>query len=249
MARTARKLSHTGIYHVMLRGINKQQIFFDEEDHLIFLHELNKFREVCHYEVYAYCLMRNHIHLLLKVGDVPLGEIFKRIGVSFVLWYNTKYQRVGHLFQDRFKSEAVEDDRYFMTVLRYILNNPVKAKICSAAEDYRFSSAAEYVRQAKGITDTGFALRMTSREQFIRFLHEKNDDQCMEDEQTAPNKVTDREAARLIMAEFGTMQPDPGKKATRVPFANSVNKLRQQGVSVRQFCRLTGLSKNIVERC
>ena len=129
MSRRARQRSGTDIYHVILRGINRQQIFYDEEDYDYFIRLLNRFQKVSQYEVYAYCLMGNHIHLLIKVHQESLGTIFQRIGASFVYWYNLKYQRVGHLFQDRFKSEPVENERYFLTVMRYIFRNPVKAGI------------------------------------------------------------------------------------------------------------------------
>ena len=84
MPRQARKKSESGIYHVMLRGINKQQIFEDEEDRLKFLDTLAQYKEQCGYSIYAYCLMGNHIHLLIKEGEEKLPIVFKRIAGSFV---------------------------------------------------------------------------------------------------------------------------------------------------------------------
>jgi len=89
--------------------------------------------------------MSNHIHLVLKEGEEDLGTVFKRIGASYVYWYNWKYNRSGHLFQDRFKSEPVEDDTYFLTVLRYIHQNPIKAGITGNISNYPWSSYAEYI--------------------------------------------------------------------------------------------------------
>jgi REP element-mobilizing transposase RayT len=76
--------------------------------------------------------MGNHVHILLKVGNEPLEQMMRRICGSYVYWYNKKYQRTGNLFQDRFKSETVENDNYFLIVLRYIHQNPLKAglKFC-----------------------------------------------------------------------------------------------------------------------
>ena len=144
MPRQARKKSENGIYHIMLRGINQQQIFEDEEDYAKFLDILKECKEISEYKVFAYCLMGNHIHLLVKEGTENLEQMFKRICGRFVYWYNTKYRRVGHLFQDRFKSEPVDSERYFFTVLRYIHQNPVKAGICKRVEDYIYSSYSEY---------------------------------------------------------------------------------------------------------
>ncbi len=112
MPRTARKRSESGIYHIILRGINRQAIFNDDEDRKKFKDTLRRYKEVCEFYLYGYCFMGNHLHLLLSVGHEPLEQIMRRI---------------GNLFQDRFKSEPVESDAYLLTVLRYIHLNPVKA--------------------------------------------------------------------------------------------------------------------------
>ena len=93
--------------------------------------------------------MSNHIHLLIREEEESLEQIFKRIGSKYVYWYNVKYQRKGHLFQDRFKSETVENETYFLTVIRYIHQNPVKAGICEKIDDYKYSSFQEYFSKAK----------------------------------------------------------------------------------------------------
>ena len=141
MPRTARLLSTTGFYHVILRGINRQRIFEDEEDYERFLFLLEHYKTICGYELFAYCLMPNHIHILIKEGKEALSTVFCRIGTSFVYWYNLKYERSGHLFQDRYKSEAVEDDAYFLTALRYIHRNPVKAGLCNDPAEYQIGRA------------------------------------------------------------------------------------------------------------
>ena len=131
MPRKAREKSESGIYHVMLRGINQQQIFEDEEDYNTFIKILEEVQQKSKFELFAYCLMGNHVHLMIKEGEENIETIFKRIGGKYVYYYNTKYERAGHLFQDRFKSEPIDTDSYFMVVLRYIHQNPIKAKICS----------------------------------------------------------------------------------------------------------------------
>src|SRR5690554_1287672 len=129
MPRRARQKSSTGVYHVMLRGINKQIIFHDQEDYKKYIQTIRDYKQLCEYEIYAYCLMNNHIHLLIKEGKEDLGIIFRRIGSKYVYWYNLKYKRCGHLFQDRYRSEVVETEHYLLTVLRYIHQNLVKAGI------------------------------------------------------------------------------------------------------------------------
>ena len=148
MPRAPRLKSQSGIYHIMLRGINQQVIFEDEEDYFKFIETLKDYKAVSGYNVFAYCLMSNHIHILLQVCKEDLDVIMKRIAGSYVYWYNWKYYRKGHLFQDRFKSEPIEDDEYFLTVLRYIHQNPIKAGIVEKLDEYVYSSYNEYMKDS-----------------------------------------------------------------------------------------------------
>ena len=247
MPRTARIRSASRIYHVMLRGINKQQVFYDHEDYEYFKNLLQRVGQISEMQIYAYCLMGNHIHLLVREGKEPLEISFRRIGAAFVYYYNLKYDRVGHLFQDRFKSEPVESDAYYLTALRYILQNPVKAGLCEHPEDYVYSSAREYLSGCDGITETGFPESFIGKAELQAFLREPNDDTCLEMPEETNKHVTDTEACRLIRAEFGTMQPSPGKAKDRAAFNLSVQRLLRTGISIRQLGRLTGLSKKIIE--
>ena len=246
MSRGKRKLSESGIYHIMLRGINRQQIFYDEEDNQYFISLLSRYKEVCEYQLYAYCLMGNHVHLLIKVGKEALDMIFRRICTAFVSWYNFKYERVGHLFQDRYKSEPVEDDAYFFTVLRYILRNPVKAGLCKEVESYAYSSAGEYFSDILGITDTEFAKSLIGTDKLKKFISENCDDNCL-DIQPPSHRITDSAAQKLILREFGTLCPEAGKAKNRGELNASIVSLLDEGISIRQLSRLTGLSKKIIE--
>ena len=98
--------------------------------------------------------MTNHVHLLIKERNEDLGIVFRRIGAKYVYWYNHKYKRRGYLFQDRYKSEAVESDEYLLTVLRYIHQNPVKAGISKNVRSYPWSSYNEYITKAVFVTQT-----------------------------------------------------------------------------------------------
>ena len=246
MSRGKRKLSESGIYHIMLRGINRQQIFYDEEDNQYFISLLSRYKEVCEYQLYAYCLMGNHVHLLIKVGKETPGMIFRRICTAFASWYNFKYERVGHLFQDRYKSEPVENDAYFLTVLRYILCNPVKAGMCKDAENYAYSSAKEYFFDISGITDTEFAKSLRGADGLKKFLCEDCDDNCL-DIQIPSRRITDSAAQKLIFEELGTISPEAGKAKERGELNASIVSLLNRGISIRQLSRLTGLSKKIIE--
>ena len=248
MPRTARKKSCKQIYHVMLRGINKQQIFYEKEDYQFFISLLERYKEPCGYELYAYCLMGNHIHLLIREGnEVSTGDIFRHIGSAFVYWYNIKYERVGHLFQDRYKSEPIEDESYLLTVFRYILMNPVKAGLCGKAEEYPYSSAGEYLKGINGITDTSYIKGMYNEKNLKEYIYQKNEDQCMEMDETSRKRVTDEEARQLISKELGGVIPAIGKAKERKGLNSSINRLIRAGISIRQLSRLTGISKKVIE--
>ena len=247
MPRKAREIAESGIYHVMLRGIDRQLIFEDEEDYGRFLSILHECRGICGFKLYAYCLMGNHVHILLKVQDDSLETIFKKIGARYVYYFNVKYQRVGHLFQDRFKSEPVEDDAYFLTVLRYIHQNPVKAGICSKVEHYPHSSFCEYLYDGTWV-DTEFALGMVERADFTKFNNEPNSDACLEIGVAVRRAITDTQVQYMIqkvshcrsISEFQCL--DESKKE------RYVKKIYEQGASIRQISRLTGTTKGMVEK-
>ena len=131
MPRVARTKSASGIYHVVMRGVGRQLIFEDDDDRRALLEKLGKLSDEGCLTVYAWCLMSNHFHLLIKEGCEPIASAMKRLGVSYAMRFNLKTGRVGHVFQDRFSSEPVESDEYFLTVVRYIHNNPQKAGMCA----------------------------------------------------------------------------------------------------------------------
>ena len=246
MPRCARKHAESGIYHVMLRGNNQQEIFEDIHDRRYFIKSVLYGRSKSEFKLYAYCLMGNHVHLLIHVLGEDLDVIFKRIIGRYVYWYNTKYQRSGHLFQDRFKSEPVENDAYFLTVLRYIHQNPVKAGICKSPEEYPYSSFHEYLGDSH-VVDTEFVLSMLTRAEFISFNNAYNDDVCLDIGTSGTGAISD-EKVRSAMQEYANcctvvdfLKLSSEEKKT------AIIKLRKCGASVRQLSRLTGVSKGVIE--
>ena len=100
MPRTARKASLSNIYHVMMRGVNRQPIFENDGDRLHFMSVLKECKEISGFRLHAFCLMPNHLHFLIEPAGEPLDLVFRRIGIRYAVWYNRKHQRAGHLFQD-----------------------------------------------------------------------------------------------------------------------------------------------------
>jgi putative transposase len=113
----------------MLRGNNREKIFRDEEDKARMIDTLGDKKKAEEYFLYAYCVMDNHIHLIIKEGKDPIASIVKRIATSYSYYFNKKYKRIGHVFQERFKSENIEDESYLLAAIRYVHQNPVKPGI------------------------------------------------------------------------------------------------------------------------
>lgn len=173
MPRSPRLRSSNGIYHIMLRGINKQTIFENDEDKLRLLETIMRYKDISKFKVYCYCLMDNHIHLLLEETDETISKAIQRISASYVFWYNNKYERCGHLFQERFKSENVETARYFLTVLRYIHQNPVKAGLAANVFECRWTSIDEYFQNPVLVDiNLGFNLFSSNRNKAIQLFAE-----------------------------------------------------------------------------
>lgn len=252
VARVPREKSASGIYHVMLRGINRQTIFEDDEDRETFIGTVNTFQGDSNYKVYAYCLMDNHVHLLIHELDDSISTAIKRIAARYVYWFNRKYGRCGHLFQGRFKSEVVEDDRYFLTVLRYIHQNPLRAGLARDMDPCQWTSYGEYIvkgRQPVVDIDMGLGLFSAHRgraiKAYIEFHHEAHNDKCMDYADFI--RLTDKE----VRAEMANL----GYTATALQHMSllsrnlALHELKGlPGVSIRQLARITGISKSVIDR-
>ncbi|MEG9295848.1 transposase [Mangrovibacillus sp. Mu-81] len=251
MARKARKKSKSGIYHVMMRGINKQLIFEDEGDKRKYLELLVKCKTKSEFKLFAFCLMDNHVHLLIKESEVPISDIIKRISSSYVYWFNKKYDRCGHLFQERFKSENVEARAYFLTVLRYIHQNCLKAGLASTVFNSKWTSIHEYYKNSN-IIDTAFTLQLFSSDpnkaihSFTEFIQQNNDDKCLED--LPSNRKTDNEV-REYLKTLG-IQNSSELQQMHKEFRNGilVEIKKLDGVTIRQLSRITGVSKSVIDR-
>jgi REP element-mobilizing transposase RayT len=243
MSRKMRDVSETGIYHAILRGINKQTIFEDNEDYNKFLQILDDYKILCGYKLYGYCLMGNHVHLLIHENEERISKIFKRIGVKYVCWYNNKYNRIGHLFQDRFKSETVDDEGYFLAVLRYIHQNPLKVGLSNDIGSYRWSSYNDYIGR-KGITDIEFALSITGQDRLIELLNEQKDEKILDVSDV--KRMTDDELIKNIRDEFH-FDPVTIQSETKEKRDNQLKKvICRFDVSAKQLSRITGISINII---
>ena len=231
----------------MLRGINRQRIFEDDEDREQFLAILKKTKEKDGFDLIAWCLMPNHVHLLIHENEVKLETIFRRIGASYVYWYNGKYERTGHLFQDRFKSEPVEDDAYFLTVIRYIHQNPVKAGLCEKPEEYAYSSMKKYFEK-DGLHDGDMVREMMDEEQFREWNAQSAEEKCMDETEQPRKLLTDSRAWELIRRRSGCKSAAEFQRLERDKRDAALRKALNEGVSIRQASRLTGISIGVIRK-
>ena len=149
MARPVRIECESAIYHVIARGNDRKDIFRDRADRRRYLHGLSECRERFQFAVLAYCLMDNHVHLVLERGPAPLSRIMQTLHSAYAQSFNRRHGRVGHLFQDRYRAFIVEKDRYLVALLRYVHRNPCEAGLVSRPEDYPWSSD-RFIRAGRG---------------------------------------------------------------------------------------------------
>ncbi|MBK5252467.1 MAG: transposase [Peptostreptococcaceae bacterium] len=253
MPRKARKRSNTGIYHIMIRGINRQTIFEDDEDYVYFINVMKRAKIKGEFKLFGYCVMGNHVHILMQEKEESVSLSMQRICSSFVYWYNWKYDRCGHLFQERYKSETVENEAYLLAALRYIHQNPVKAGIVDNLDRYNWSSYHDYTYE-KSDLDTELILGMFSKnKQFAikkikSFMEEASDEGFIEYKEKHKHKVSDQEIIGIVKSTYGVENTsvdllEKDKKNLILRYLKTID-----GVSIRQIARVTGVKKNIVER-
>lgn len=151
MARKNRIWYPNAMYHITSRGNRRSDIYKDEEDHIVYLNILKESLEHYsnNYDVISYCLMTNHVHLQVKTKEKHIKYFMGRLNGFYAKYFNNKYNCVGHLFQERYGSEIIENDRYALELSRYIHLNPVKANMVKCPEDYEWSSYSTYIEAGK----------------------------------------------------------------------------------------------------
>lgn len=256
MPRKAREKSQSGIYHVILRGANRQEIFHEDEDSLRFLEIVEKNAKISEIKVFGWCLMGNHVHLLLGEGIEELSVTMKRIGVSFAWYYNWKYGTTGHLFQDRFRSENVENDQYLLTVIRYIHQNPVKAGMVKRVEDWKWSSCHNYYGRTPYFPvllerDLILSMFSTDRTTAIALFKEFNKIEstcnCIDDGQRSRSRMTDEDAKSKIIKQIAGTEIALVKTLPKCQRDEVFRKVKEiEGVTHRQAARIFGVSPSLI---
>ena len=158
MPRAPRIVIENACYHIITRGNQKQCVFRETGDYETYLSILSKYKKGYKFKLYCFCLMPNHVHLIIEVkGQRELSKIMKCLNLSYAIYFNSKYKKIGHLWHDRFKSRIIEKDGYLLECVKYIEANPLRASLVSNINEYSWSSY-NYRLANNGILDNWFSL-------------------------------------------------------------------------------------------
>lgn len=254
MPRKVRQKSSTKVYHVILRGNAKQDIFLEKQDYNKFIKGICNTKEKYQYELYAYCLMTNHVHLIIYDKMDNLSKALQSLTVSYSSYWNKKYERVGHLFQDRFLSKNVETESYLKNLCRYIHHNPYKSGMAEM-EEYPWSSYKEYVTENKIIDERQILLlfgdcKQEALKKFVMFHKANMEEDRMKDfiEYEMVERLNDEQARQYIAEILNLKNIQEITLYDRIKRNEYLKKLKDvQGVSKVQIARLTGLSRKMID--
>ncbi|KJS82225.1 MAG: hypothetical protein JM58_15355 [Peptococcaceae bacterium BICA1-8] len=261
MARERRQISQTGFYHVMMRGNEKREIFKDDWDREKLLGIIREKKKEEVFDLYAYCLMDNHVHLLIRTENIAV--VMKRINTSYACFFNKKYNRVGHLFQDRFKSETIDDEKHLLAVVRYIHNNPHQAGMVRDSLEYPWSSYIDYVggrgNRRNDMVDTLEILSLFAQEEnkaieyFMEFSNKENDDEFIDIKEDDSDVFFCQEKGSLWVEEYlmeknmsiTDLKIDSNRHFLQDVIVNLRIKTR---LSIREIADFLGLNRGVVQR-
>lgn len=249
MPRKPRQHSMLNIYHVVIKGVNNQLLFEESNDFIKYLEILEFQKENCHFDLFAYCLMSNHIHLLIHTNDIPLDSIFRKINTSYANWFNMKYSRSGPLQDGRYYSEPINSREYFLSALRYIHQNPSKANLeKSVGSKYPWNSFHAYLKQKNHLVDTSLALsEFNSIDDFINY-HSSDSENNFIDIHNIKRRIPDDVAIEIIKHSCKVNHPFEVSNFNLLNRRNAIFSLNENGISARQINRLTGIPRGVIDR-
>ena len=247
MPHTQRKRSETGFYHVVSKGDGGQVIFESNNDRTRYLEELESAAADYGVEVHAYCLMDNHVHLLVRDAKGSLSGFMKQLDENYARYFAWRSGRVGHVFQGRFWSEPIDCDEYFLSAMRYIHMNPEPPGICKA-RDYPWSSYRAYVGE-KSFTTTELGLSLLGGKDRFEAFHEQGASSTRPFKSSAlSNHLTHDELVAIAVSTIGRDELNNLRgmaPVSRIPY---LQKLRTIGMTCSEITRITGLGRSTVQR-
>ena len=174
MARRPRVFAAGILYHVILRGNQRQKIFISDSDYQAYVERLARYRKKYDYKLHAYCLMPNHVHLLVESSEHPLAKLMQGLQQSYSQYFNLKHRKTGHVFEGRYKAILCQKDEYLLQLIRYIHFNPVRTGMVGSLERYRYSGEHAYLQgKATEMLDPAPVLSMLGGKQaYRRFIRD-----------------------------------------------------------------------------
>ena len=255
MTRIPRIYANSKTYHIIFKGIDNQNIFYDDQDRKIFLKYLSITKKEFAYNIYSYCLMDNHVHMVIKSEKEFLSKAMQSLMIRYVHYFNKKYKRIGTLLQARFKSKNVENQRYFLEVCRYVHRNPENAGI-SKTQDYQWSSYHEYIGKGN-IVDKNVLLHYFGNDlnEFINYTMKDNKFEDLEElaEYEIMGKLSDEEVVNIIMNMFKIDNVSEisnfFRNRTKEEFKNDIGRIRKiKGTNKTQIARIIRVSRWVLEK-
>lgn len=241
--RQARKLSESGFYHVVSKGEADQALFYSDDDRRRYVLDLGGVCEEYGLLLRSYCLMSNHVHLLVEDVDTALSAAMKELNERYAMYFKRLTGRTGHVFKNRFWSEPVEDEAYLLCAMRYIHANPAVAGICKAAA-YPWSSARDYLGR-EGIANTELLLDMLGgRDGFIQFSRNEPLPAVAFEGSRLSAHLTDDELRRVAQEVVGDC--DSLQSLGRDEQITALKRLLKCGFSRMEVVRATDLTKHFV---
>ncbi|MBU3097707.1 transposase [Clostridium sp. DSM 17811] len=206
--RTARVKTDESIFHIMCKSISEVTLFKDDEDKKRYLLLIKKYKTLHNFKLYGYCLMDNHVHLMIDANGCDISKIMHGINFSYAMYFNRKYKREGHLFKDRFKSKIVYSDRYLRTLSLYVHNNPTDIiEYKDSPEKYAFSSLSIFLGKTTdsfNLVDYVFVMSLFgdnlkgARKNYYNLLFRCNEEK-LEQEMEFEDEKTDYNSERNIL--------------------------------------------------
>lgn len=248
MPRLKREISISKVYHVIIRGINMQDIFLDKQDFLKFIKEVERTKEKYKYEIYAYSLMTNHVHFVIYDKNENMSIAMQSLNVSYSLYFNKKYERTGHLFENRFKSKAVESEEYLKSLVRYIHKNPENAGL----KKYEWTSYYEYLYKEKLINKEivlkTFGENESNAINNFKYFHQNYSKyQDYDKGYELLTRITDEEAIEMIKSIIVEENLLKIQKYDKEEKEKAVMKiLKIEGITKEQMSRIIGISRKTI---
>ena len=245
MPHVARTRGDSGYYHVVPKGIADQIIFEDDVDRRYYLKLLRQAVRDTGIRVHAYCLMNNHVHLIVEDVDDQLSAALKYAHERYAMMFANKVERTGGVFRKPYWREPIESDEHLLCAVRYVHANPAAAGICRAS-NYEWSSVKDYLGRP-GFTDTNMVLAMLGgREGFIQFSASANATALPFPGSKLRNHLTDDEAIRIAIDVLGRSEMNLAK-ASNKERSNAVRLLKNHGFTRRQISRICGIGESTVQ--